>query len=126
MVIDSHIVFLPTTDLSATADFYENTLELPLALDQGKCRIYRVAREAYIGFCKRSHPPPAKDVIITIVTQHVDAYCALLRDRGVVFEKEPAPNPDYKIYHSFLRDPNGYLVEIQRFEDPRWQHFAES
>jgi catechol 2,3-dioxygenase-like lactoylglutathione lyase family enzyme len=54
------------------------------------------------------------------VTQEVDEYCRLLRERGVVFEKEPAFNADYQIYHCFLRDPNGYLVEIQRFEDPRW------
>ncbi len=38
----------------------------------------------------------------------------------VPFEKESAFNPDYKIYHCSLRDPNGYLVEIQRFEDERW------
>jgi hypothetical protein len=24
------------------------------------------------------------------------------------------------IYHCFLRDPNGYLIEIQRFLDPAW------
>jgi len=23
-------------------------------------------------------------------------------------------------FYCFLRDPNGYLIEIQRFEDPRW------
>jgi len=25
-----------------------------------------------------------------------------------------------RIYHCFLRDPNGYLLEIQRFLDPAW------
>ena len=103
-----------------TADFYEKTLELPLALDQGKCRIYRVAREAFIGFCEQADPPPVEGVIITIVTRQVDEYCNLLRARGVIFEKAPVFNADHKIYHCFLRDPNGYLVEIQRFEDPRW------
>jgi hypothetical protein len=44
--IDSHIVFLATTDLSATAALYEETLGLTLALDQGKCRIYEVAEKA--------------------------------------------------------------------------------
>ena len=24
------------------------------------------------------------------------------------------------IYHCFLRDPNGYLIEIQRFLNPAW------
>lgn len=125
MEIDSHIVFLATSDLTRTAQFYEETLGLPLALDQGKCRIYRVAREAYIGFCEQEDPPSVEGVIITVVTQQVDEYCDLLRTRGVVFEKEPTTNPDYKIYHCFLRDPNGYLVEIQRFDDPRWVNNTE-
>ena len=125
MEIDSHIVFLATSDLPRTAQFYEETLGLPLALDQGKCRIYRVAREAYIGFCEQEDPPSVEGVIITVVTQQVDEYCDLLRTRGVVFEKEPTTNPDYKIYHCFLRDPNGYLLEIQRFDDPRWVNNTE-
>jgi len=118
--IDSQIVFLATSNLPGTADFYEKTLGLALALDQGKCRIYRVAGEGYIGFCEQRDPPSVDGVIITIVTREVDEYCDLLRERGVVFEKEPVFNADFKIYHCFLRDPNGYLVEIQRFDDPRW------
>jgi hypothetical protein len=38
----------------------------------------------------------------------------------VHFEKAPATNEQYKIYHAFLRDPNGYLLEIQRFLDADW------
>ncbi len=120
MQIDSHIVFLATRDLPRTARFYEEVLGLPLALDQGTCRIYRVAGEAYIGFCKRTAQTPVDGVIVTLVTQDVDEFYELLRGRGVEFEKEPAYNPEYKIYHCFLRDPNGYLIEIQRFEDSRW------
>ncbi len=33
-----------------------------------------------------------------------------LAAQGVVFEKPPADNPRYGIYHCFLRDPNGYLI----------------
>ena len=125
MKIDSQIVFLATSNLPRTGDFYEKTLGLPLALDQGKCRIYRVAGEGYIGFCEQKDPPSVEGVIITIVTREVYEYCDLLRERGVVLEKEPVFNADYKIYHCFLRDPNGYLVEIQRFDDPRWGDSTE-
>ncbi len=118
--IDSHIVFLATTDLARTAEFYEQTLGLPLVLDQGRCRIYKVAAEAHLGFCLRAEVPPTDGVIVTLVTDQVDEYCNHLRERGVRIEKEPAFNVEYRIYHCFLRDPNGYLVEIQRFEDPRW------
>jgi catechol 2,3-dioxygenase-like lactoylglutathione lyase family enzyme len=60
-------------------------------------------------------------VIFTIVTQEVDAWYEFLSHKGVIFEKPPSYNPQYKIYHCFVRDPNGYLIEIQRFEDPRWE-----
>ena len=39
---------------------------------------------------------------------------------GADIETRPEHNLEYRIYHFFLRDPNGYLLEIQRFEDPRW------
>jgi hypothetical protein len=32
--------------------------------------------------------------------------------------RPPAHSDTYRIYHCFLRDPNGYLVEFQRFDDP--------
>jgi catechol 2,3-dioxygenase-like lactoylglutathione lyase family enzyme len=43
-----------------------------------------------------------------------------LQAHGVEITKPPTYNERYQIYHLFARDPNGYLVEIQRFEDPRW------
>ena len=117
----SQITFLGTRDLEATAQFYERTLGLPLVLDQGRCRIYKVTGGAYLGFCEREEAKATEGVIVTLVAEDVDAWCDELRTRGVKFEKEPTYNSEYKIYHCFLRDPNGYLVEIQRFEDPRWK-----
>ena len=119
--IDSHIVFLATRDLPMTAAFYEKTLGLTLALDQGKCRIYQVAKEAFLGFCAKDEVSAGDGVIVTLVSRDVDEWYEKLHAHGVIFEKEPAYNPEYKIYHCFLRDPNGYLIEIQRFEDPRWK-----
>ncbi|MBU0495595.1 MAG: VOC family protein [Chloroflexi bacterium] len=119
--IDQQITFLYTRDLARSARFYEEVLGLPLALDQGGCRIYRVSAGGYVGICQRTDAPeqPA-GVILTLVTPAVDEWCEHLRAHGVVLEKEPAVNPDYGIYHCFLRDPNGYLVEIQRFLDLAW------
>jgi catechol 2,3-dioxygenase-like lactoylglutathione lyase family enzyme len=91
---------------------------LRLAVDQGDCRIYQVSGAGFLGFCQRtSAPAQPQGVIITIVTEQVDAWYEHLRSHGIAFEKPPERNPKYKIYHCFLRDPNGYLVEIQRFED---------
>lgn len=118
--IDQQITFIYVTDLAAAARFYGETLGLPLALDQGNCRIYRASRDGYIGVCLRR--PGMEDapnsVILTLVTQDVDGWYAALAAQGVAFEKAPAHNPTYNIYHCFLRDPDGYLIEIQRFDDP--------
>jgi catechol 2,3-dioxygenase-like lactoylglutathione lyase family enzyme len=120
-VIEQQITFLHTQDLAATADFYENVLQLTMVVDQGDCRIYRTSADGFIGFCQRqSTPAEPLGVILTLVTDEVDTWYQFLGKRGAAFEKPPAPNPKYKIYHCFLRDPNGYLIEIQRFNDPAW------
>lgn len=119
--IEQQITFLYTRDLTETAHFYEEMLGLDLALDQGDCRIYHVCGGGYIGFCQRAEAPEQPiGVILTLVTPQVDAWYQRLSDRGYAFEKPPTRNPDYDIYHCFLRDPNGYLIEIQRFLDPAW------
>jgi catechol 2,3-dioxygenase-like lactoylglutathione lyase family enzyme len=119
-LFDAGITFCYTRDLKRTARFYEDVLGLPLVLDQGGCRIYRVSDGAYFGFCEREEVGSPKGVILTFVTQDVDSWYEKLSRQGVEFEKAPAFNPDYNIYHCFLRDPDGNLLEIQRFEDPRW------
>ncbi|MEH2425810.1 MAG: VOC family protein [Nostoc sp.] len=55
-------------------------------------------------------------IIFTLVTQQVDEWFEYLKKRGVEFEKPPTLNEKYNIYQCFLRDPSGYLIEIQRFE----------
>ncbi len=119
--ITQQVTFLFTRDLEATARFYEDVLGLPLALDQGSCRLYRVAEGAFLGFCQRPDAPSDPDgIILTLVTRAVDDWYAYLQRRGVVVSQPPRHNPDYNIYHLFLRDPNGYLLEIQTFRDPAW------
>jgi len=117
--VTQQITFLDTRDLARTSDFYERILGLRLARDQGTCRIYHLTGSAYLGFCERSETPPAPpQVVITLVTEEVDTWCAHLRRHGVELVKEPADNPPYRIYNAFVRDPNGYLLEIQRFWEP--------
>ena len=120
-LFDAQITFCYTDDLAATSEFYENLLELPLVLDQGACRIYRVARGGFIGFCGKATSPKPEGIIITLVTDDVDGWYERLAARGVEFDQPPAHNPKFNIYHCFLRDPSGYLIEIQKFEDPRWR-----
>ncbi|MBD2163624.1 VOC family protein [Calothrix membranacea FACHB-236] len=122
--IDQQITFLYTQDLAVSARFYEDKLGFHLWLDQGTCRIYTVTGSGYLGLCQEDSILATKTndkksgVIFTLVTQQVDEWYEYLQKQGVEFEKPPTFNEKYKIYHCFLRDPNGYLIEIQRFESP--------
>lgn len=115
---EQFVAFLHTANLAATADFYERILSLPLARDQGTCRIYKISANGYLGFCAHLKPADPQGMIATLVTDDVDAWHERLRTQGVEIVKPPAHNPKYAIYHFFFKDPNGYLLEIQRFNEP--------
>jgi len=119
--VDSQITFLYCENLSTTAPFYEEVLGLELALDQGGCRIYHiVGRQAYLGICERALPRAKDGVIFTFVTNEVDAWYEKITSHGISCEHEPRLNEEYGIYHFFVKDPNGYLIEVQRFAVENW------
>ena len=123
---DAQITFLYVADLRRSAEFYEHTLRLSLAADQGNCRIYRVTgSESYLGICERKATASTGDTLIfTIVTADVDAWYRQITSMGWACESPPSVNQRYNIYHFFLRDPDGYKLEFQRFLDEDWN--AES
>jgi hypothetical protein len=55
--------------------------------------------------------------IITLVTEEVDDIYKKLIAAGVEVSGPPEYNPKFNIYHFFLKDPNGYSIEIQNFLD---------
>ncbi len=113
------ITFLHAADLPSTQRFYSDYLHLPLVRDQGNCLIFSVNRGAYLGFCEHIEPiQPGRKVILTLVSDDVDGWFEKLKDRGIKIVSPPKFNPKYQIYHFFLVDPDGYWVEIQRFEEP--------
>lgn len=120
MQLETTIVFFPTTDLAATAAFYEQTLGLALTVDQGNCRIYR-AGAGYVGFCQAETAPQHDGLILTLVSDDVDGWYARLHAAGVPTDGAPRANPRYRIYHFFARDPNGYRLEVQRFLHKDWR-----
>ena len=119
---DSHLIaFYPVRDLAASRDFYGRDLGLALARDQGACLIFTAPGGGHVGFCQAdaNAPLPMHDgLILTLVTSDVDgAYRRLLR-LGVETERPPTRDASFGIYRFFARDPDGYRVEIQRFDEP--------
>jgi catechol 2,3-dioxygenase-like lactoylglutathione lyase family enzyme len=91
-----------------------------MVLDQGSCRIYETSPGAYLGICERPGQVEPGGVIFTLVSPDVDAWHQRLLGHGVTVEKSPQVYEQYHVYHAFYRDPDGHLVEIQRFLDPDW------
>jgi len=119
--ISHQITFVYVRDLEVSARFYADKLGLELVLDQGSCQIFRAAGRGLLGICARQgREPQTGSVILTLITTEVGAWYQYLEEKGVMLMEPPVHNPDYQIEHFFLRDPDGYLVEIQRFLDPRW------
>lgn len=116
MVFKEFITFLGTSDLKETANFYLNILGLTLYKDQKVCLIFDINKQAKIGFCEHipiSHEK--KSPIITFVSDNVDEIYNKIVDAGFRVKEKPKVNLKFNIYHFFLKDPNGYTIEIQKF-----------
>lgn len=118
------IAFRPVADLAASRDFYHRDLGLELARDQGACLIFRVGAEGYLGLCQagydgRDEALPIDDrLITTLLVSDVDAAHERLLRLGVDVDGPPRRNERFGITQFFARDPDGYRVEVQRFDDP--------
>ena len=89
---DQSVIFIMVEDLDRSRRFYEDILELPVALVQeGGCRIYRTAPSAFIGICcHRGTSPHDKDkTILCLVTDKVDHWAKKLKEKSITLEKEP-------------------------------------
>jgi catechol 2,3-dioxygenase-like lactoylglutathione lyase family enzyme len=113
---DAQVTFLCVADIGRSTAFYGDLLGLELVRDQGPCRIYRASGDAYVGICDHCEPDPG-NVIVTLVTDEVDAWAGRLAHAGHEVDG-PHANDRFEIYHFFVRDPDGHLVEIQRFDVP--------
>ncbi len=117
--ISQQITFLHAHDLDETRHFYTQVLGLQIARDQRICVIFQVNDQAYLGFCQHIEPIPAgRKVILTLVSDDVDGWYSALKESGYNLIDPPIANPRYQIYHFFIPDPNGYWIEIQRFDQP--------
>ncbi len=121
-IADCTINWVYTDDLVGTKAFYAEKIGLKVAYQQEGTFIFHLGRDCFLGICKvrpgRYVEP--RGTMNTIVTNEVDDWYEKLIDAGVEIESPPQHNETFGIYHFFAKDPNGYVIEFQRFTDPRW------
>ena len=119
--ISQSIVFTYTDDLARASRFWRETMELDLVVDQGACHIFRLTAESYLGVCRLADRPRGETgLTITIVSDEVEAWHAFLTEKGVSYVEPPRASPEFGVFSSLFLSPDGYRIEIQRFDDPGW------
>lgn len=115
---EQQVVFLSVMDLEKSSMFYGGKLGLRLARDQGSCRIFHLSGSSYVGVCQGSKPRKQDGLTLTMVSDDVDGWYNRLQGQDVNIMHPPRLNEKYQIYHFYLEDPDGYIIEIQKFVDP--------
>lgn len=110
------IVFLSTERLSEIVDFYTSRLGMKVWLEQEDCTILQYDN-LFLGFCQREKANT--EGIITFWFETNREVEERYEDLMDLAEGPPVENAKYRIFHFFLRDPEGRRLEVQRFLDRR-------
>lgn len=120
--IASQITFLYYKDLALAQQFYEEIMGFALAEDQGWAKIYRVSGNAFVGLVdeKRGSLKVQENsaVMLTLVSDDVRGWYDYLQGKGVKFVREFGVSEEIQIEYFFIRDPGGYIIEIEKFLKP--------
>lgn len=108
----SGIVFFGTKQSEALRDFYVGKVGMDVWLEQEDCTIYKHGN-LLLGFCLRESLDSCGIITFYFDTKdEVDTMYDTFRQEA---DEEPRINEKYRIYHFFVRDPEGRLVEFQQF-----------
>ena len=113
---ESSINFYPCLDIEKTTDFYINEIGLSLYQDQGTCRIFDTGY-GYIGFCEYEDHILCNKTCISFnvpTKEDVFKYYEKYKAKQMPGLTEPKKHPKYEVYSFFMKDINGYTLEIQK------------
>jgi catechol 2,3-dioxygenase-like lactoylglutathione lyase family enzyme len=120
---EQNMTFFYSDRMEETSAFFRDKLGLRQVLDQGICHIFQVSPTGFLGVCnKADRPRGTKGVMFTFLTDDLERDHKLWLDRGVVFDGPPSLSGNKTVHSVFFRDPNGYMLELQEFRDPRWPY----
>ena len=127
--ISGSIVFLYSSHFEASRQFYEHHLCLPVRSDKGAVVFYSLPGIAsHLGVVKQglsaADIPPCSaaqagrdTVMLCLLSDDISGWHAKLLEHGYAFDQEPQRTERFGIFNALLRDPDGYLIELQQFLD---------
>ncbi|MEM1431399.1 MAG: VOC family protein [Pseudomonadota bacterium] len=111
------ITFFYYRDLAAACRFYEDTLCLDLAIDQGWAKIYRICADAHVGLVDETQgfhrAAPNKPVQLCLRVADLDGWYAWIRTQKANGLSEVFENEAIGIRAFVFNDPEGYQIEVQ-------------
>ena len=111
------ITFFYYRDLPTAMRFYEDILGLPLAIDQGWCKIYEICPGAHVGLVDETKGmnrwAEIKPVQLCIRVPEVNDWYAYARAKELDNLSELFVNEALGIRAFVFTDPEGYQIEIQ-------------
>ena len=111
------ITFLYYRDLPKAMRFYEDVIGLPLAIDQGWCKIYKICTGAHVGLVDETKGmnkwSPTKPVQLCIRVSDVDEWYAYATASKLDNLSELFQNDEIGIRAFTFTDPEGYQIELQ-------------
>ena len=116
------ITFLYYRDLARAETFYRDVLGLPLVIDQGFAKIFRLADGAHVGLVDEARGmndwQDAKCVQLCLRVPDVEAWHAWAQDAGLNELSQLFVNETIGIRAFVFRDPEGYQIEVQSATRP--------
>ena len=120
--MDGLLTFFYYKDMVMAGEFYEKIMGFELVQDQKWAKIFKVADNAFmgcvdgnIGYHKHD---PTKPVMLTVIVDDPDAWYEHFMKNGVETLNKPHDDVELNMRIFLLHDPEGYVIEIQKFNDP--------
>jgi predicted enzyme related to lactoylglutathione lyase len=116
------ITFFYYRDLPTAMRFYQDILGLPLAIDQGWCKIYELCSGACVGLVDETKGmnkwAEVKPVQLCIRVPQVNDWYAYAQAKGLDNLSDLFVNDEIGICAFVFNDPEGYQIEIQSATRP--------
>ncbi|MBK6489507.1 MAG: VOC family protein [Gemmatimonadetes bacterium] len=122
-------LFLYYRDLDRATEFYRGTLGMELVADYDMARIFRMTEDSYlilVDATKGMHTADEpKSIAVALVTDQLEQWHAYLATKGIAPKSTFAPKPGRAHDGFVIEDPEGYLLEFERFnQHPENEHLV--